>query len=111
MNDKDRVVVRKMLKYCEKVYRYVDNMTEQIFADREETQDACALCILQIGELSKSVSEETKKSYDQISWREMRDARNFMAHTYETVDIETLWYTVSVSIPQLKEQLNNILKD
>ena len=111
MNDKDKVVVRKMLKYCEKVYRYINNMTEQDFADKEETQDACALCILQIGELSKSVSEEMKRSYSQISWREMRDARNFMAHTYETVNIETLWYTASKSIPQLKEQLNDILKD
>ena len=109
MSGKDKAIISKMLKYCATISRHTKDMKRQDFEDDEKTQHACALCIIQIGELSKKLSNETKTKHSHISWRDAQDARNFFAHEYEEVNLKTFWATVSESIPQLQKQLGDIV--
>ncbi|MBQ6807468.1 MAG: hypothetical protein IJO97_08565 [Lachnospiraceae bacterium] len=62
MKNKDIIVLKKILEYCNQVSEacnMFDNDYDK-FVNISVFQNACCMCILQIGELCKVVSEELK---------------------------------------------------
>ena len=41
----------------------------------------------------------------EIAWRSMRGMRNRIAHGYHDIDMEIVWETVTMVLPELAEQL------
>jgi uncharacterized protein with HEPN domain len=46
----------------------------------------------------------------RLPWPEMRGMRNRMIHNYFDVNIDVLWGTVRDDLPQLKKQIDALLK-
>ena len=46
-----------------------------------------------------------------IPWRIIKDTRNFYVHSYGTIDIPSVWDTLSNDIPALKAACEDILKN
>ena len=67
------------------------------------------MCVLQIGELTKRLTNEFKAEHSEIIWHEIKGLRNVYVHEYEKVDFEQAWKTLKQSIPELKAQLEEIL--
>jgi len=111
MKDKDKVILQKMIVYCEEIGSFTKDLTLEGFSGNIIINRATTQTIQNIGELSKKLSEDLRERNKQIPWKPIRDARNFIAHEYEGINWEDIWDIVNVSIPQLKKQLNNILKD
>ena len=65
-------------------------------------QDACCMCVIQIGELVGELSEDTKALNPSIPWRIIKDTRNFYVHAYGAIDLESVWETLVHDIPALK---------
>ena len=65
--------------------------------------NAVSLCILQIGELVGTLSEEFRASHPDVPWREIKLMRNIVAHRYGTIDHAITWDVVVNDIPVLKE--------
>lgn len=63
-----------------------------------------------IGEASYNISEDTKSKFPSIPWRIMKDMRNFLIHQYFGVDNKTIWDTVKNDLPELKKQIEMVLK-
>lgn len=110
-NDNDRVVLERMIKYCEDVEillerfdRSFDSYTSDI-----SFQYSCNMCIIQIGELVGRLSEEFIDANNNIPWYAIKAMRNLHAHDYENVDLEIVWNTLTVEIPNLKSQLEQFL--
>lgn len=72
-------------------------------------QDACCMCIVQIGELVGQLSEETKKQNPLVPWRAIKDTRNFYVHAYGAIDVPSVWETLQQDIPMLKSSCEAIL--
>ena len=72
-------------------------------------QDACCMCVVQIGELAGLLSEETKHKNRAIPWRIIKDTRNFYVHAYGAIDIPSVWDTLNEDIPALKSACEEIL--
>ncbi len=72
-------------------------------------QDACCMCVVQIGELVNQLSEETKQRNPGIPWRVIKDTRNFYVHAYGSIDLPSVWATLTTDIPVLKESCTQIL--
>ena len=66
------------------------------------------MCIVQIGEYVSRLSDEFKQQYDNIPWRKIKGMRNFAAPQYEHFEFEVLWHTITVELPQLKDNLLNL---
>ena len=64
-----------------------------------------------IGEASKNVSENIKKKYNKIPWREISGTRDKMIHHYFGVDLNIVWDIIKVNIPELKKQIQKIKED
>lgn len=74
-------------------------------------QNAIALCMLQIGELTTHLTAEFKQQYTEIQWNQIKALRNVVAHDYGKIDTEILWETLQEDIPVLKEYCKTILDE
>ncbi|MCM1143318.1 MAG: DUF86 domain-containing protein [Lachnoclostridium sp.] len=81
------------------------------FLADEKLKRAISMTILNIGELVKNITEETRKEYSQIPWKAIAGMRDITAHRYQTLRMEDVYYTVQKDLPPLKAQLSNILEN
>ncbi len=97
--------------YCDRIAenlaRYQNSY--ESFESDALLQDACCMCIIQIGELAGQLSEEIKNQNPSVPWRTIKDTRNFYVHAYGSIDIPSVWETLQQDIPMLKESCEKIL--
>lgn len=110
MNDRDREVIRKMMKYCVDIEYLMTkyDSDKHIFKTDISFQYACNMCIIQIGELVSRLSDEFLGQYKQIPWHAIKAMRNLHAHDYDRVDLDIVWNTLREDIPVLYKQLEDM---
>lgn len=109
MKSKDRIILQKIIGYIDDIEKYVDKLEAKDFLDDKKTITACAFTVSQIGELVKEITDETMEKYINIPWKSIRGMRNRIIHDYENVDLSVLWGTIKESLPQLKNDLKDII--
>ena len=67
------------------------------------------MCVVQIGELVALLSDNAKAENKSIPWRVIKDTRNFYVHAYGSVDLESVWATITEDIPALQLACENML--
>lgn len=111
MKNKDTIILRKILEYCRQVGEactMFGNDYEQ-FRSNSVFQNACCMCILQIGELCKLVSDRLRSEHKEIPWKEWCGIRDIFAHQYSNLDIQSAWETIQEDLPYLQEHVCSIL--
>lgn len=94
------------MKYCEQINEASSqfNSSKKHFEENSVYRNAVAMCVMQIGELVKHLSDEYKAhTAEEIPWHQIQGLRNVVAHEYGIIDIESLWETITDDIPQLYE--------
>jgi len=61
-----------------------------------------------IGEAAVKVSQETRDQLSQIEWDKIIRMRNILVHVYYKINLNILWDTVEINLPQLIEELEKI---
>jgi uncharacterized protein with HEPN domain len=61
-----------------------------------------------IGEAARRISPETQASLPEIPWPKIIGMRNRLIHEYDAVDIETIWDTIHMALPDLISVLKAI---
>ena len=104
VSERDRSILKHIVSYCEDIEEAVSRFGRGIetFAGDKHYRNACAMCILQIGELGGHLSSEFRTSHPQMPWNEIRGMRNVMAHAYGSISIQTTWEAIEQDIPALK---------
>lgn len=74
-------------------------------------QDAVFRNLEIIGEAAYKVSDETKESNHEIEWRKIEGLRHKLVHDYYKIDLEIVWETKSKSLPQLKIDIEKMLRE
>ena len=112
MRPSDRVILQKMIAYCDDILDMVAQFGDSFDAYRRQKpyQYATAMCILQIGELVNRLSEEAMAETVQVPWRLIRAMRNVFAHNYDRAEPALMWQTLTEDIPVLKRQLQAALE-
>lgn len=67
------------------------------------------MVIVDIGESVNRLSDEFKAEHDSIPWIDIVDMRNIFAHNYVGVNFRQLWYTLEEDIPELKENIKELI--
>ena len=106
MNSRDAEMLERIVTYASEIeeaqHRFGRSM--DVFLNDHVYQNACCMCILQIGEAANKLSEEAKAAVPDIPWHSVRGMRNVLAHDYGTVDPVSLWQTIEQDIPTLKQR-------
>lgn len=112
-SERDCSILKHIIAYCcdiEEAVERFGNSFESFSADKAY-RNACAMCILQIGELGGHLSQEFRAAHTQMPWREIKGMRNVMAHAYGSLNIEATWEAITEDIPALKAFCTTVLAE
>ena len=115
MNHRDRTICEKIIGYCDEIdstNEAFKNDKGVFYSDKDGFiyRNALAMPTLQIGELSKNLSEEFTKKYPGVPWSPIKGMRDKLAHHYGKLDKDMLWETTHGETGELREYLKSILK-
>ena len=112
MKNKDIIILKKILDYCSQLDEACDMFDNDYnnFLSNSVFQNACCMCILQIGELCKVISEELRMQEKVVPWKEWCGIRDIFEHQYSNLDCQSAWETIQHDLPELKTEIARILK-
>jgi uncharacterized protein with HEPN domain len=96
-----RDAVRQSLEFTE-------GMDKDMFLADKRTQQAVILNLVILGEAATKLMDrhpEIVEAHPEIEWRAMRGMRNRIAHGYYDINLEVVWETVAMALPDLAERL------
>ena len=112
-SERDRSILEHIVSYCCDIEDAVNRFGNHFpsFSTDKAYRNACAMCILQIGELGGHLSQEFRSSHPQMPWNEIKGMRNVMAHAYGSLSVQTTWETIEHDIPALKKFCTAVLHE
>lgn len=110
-SERDQSILVHIISYCRDIEDTVQRFggSLEAFSNDKAYRNACAMCILQIGELGGHLSQEFRSSHPQMPWSEIKGMRNVMAHAYGSISIQTTWEAIEQDIPALKDFCISVL--
>ena len=110
---RDRTCVEHILRYCEQVRGSLAEIQndQDRFLSSHTYQNAISMCILQIGELVKRLSDDFLQEYTYIPWSLIAKTRDNYAHHYGTVDFEMVWTTAVDDLPAVEAFCRKYLEE
>lgn len=97
--------IKHIRDYCVEIEKTIQRYGKsfEIFDNDADYQRSISFSILQIGELSGSLSQEFRQSTaHQVQWGPMKGMRNLVAHNYGSMSRDIIWETATMDIPALK---------
>lgn len=112
IESRDLRILQHIVQYCDQVNETVElfGNSYDVFRSTNTYRNACCLCILQIGELVRSLTDNFKSEHPSVPWKQIRGMRNIVAHAYGTVEDSVVWEIISVDLPDLREYCQKLLK-
>lgn len=90
--------------------RFVSSLSFAEFEADQRTVYATLRALEIVSEASRHLPEAMRKRHPQIAWKNIRDAGNLYRHEYLKVSCETVWETVTESLPPLREVIVDELR-
>lgn len=105
-----RLYLKDILAAMESIEAFVAGMDLDAFRADDKTASAVVRKFEIIGEAAKGVPDEVRRSYPQVPWKEMAGMRDRPIHVYFGVDYQLVWMTIKERLPQVKPQIQEILR-
>lgn len=103
-----------ILEAIERIDHYIENMDEVAFLSDSKTQDAVIRNFEIIGEASRNIGRyhaQFAAEHDYLPLGFAYEMRNALAHGYFKVDLQIVWKTIHVRLPQLHQQIRPLLDE
>ena len=110
MKKSDDVYRRQIVDAVAKIERFVADLDRDAFLASEVVQSAVIMQLAVIGELSKRLSDEFKKSVS-LPWKQIAGFRDRAVHDYYQLDLEYVWLTIQDDLPLLRNALERPLTE
>ena len=109
MQHRDEIIIKKVISEIEIGLEILGDTGLEEFLSDEKLKRALGMTVINIGELVKNVTEDTRKEYSRIPWKAVAGMRDITAHKYQTLRMEDVYTTVKEDFVVLKEQLKEII--
>ncbi|MBU0704183.1 MAG: DUF86 domain-containing protein [Chloroflexi bacterium] len=107
--DEDIVRLRHMLDAVRKAMEFAQGRSRADL-DTDEMLNLALIRLLEVlGEAAKSVSSGCRQSYPEIPWKQIAGTRDRLIHGYFDVDMDIVWEIVTVDLPSLVVELEQII--
>lgn len=104
------IFLKHILESIELLEKYIKDITEEQFLQSTEKQDLAIRRLEIIGEAVRNLPEEFRMEHKDMEWNKAMATRNILIHHYFGIDLEIVWDTVTISIPEFKEQIKKLLE-
>lgn len=106
-----QIYIQDMLECINNIEEDTSGLTTEDFAQKRIVQQAVVRNIEIIGEATQKLPSEFKNHYPTIPWRKIVAMRNKVIHEYFGLKIDVIWRTIQNDLPELKKELEQVLKD
>ncbi|GER81258.1 MAG: DUF86 domain-containing protein [Chloroflexota bacterium] len=106
----DRERLLDILEAIERIEKYAEEGRGAFEAD-ELIQTWVVHHITIIGEACRSLPAEFQARYSNVPWADIVGMRNILVHHYFGIDTDAVWGVVEHDIPELKMNIQEILKN
>ena len=97
----DNYYVEKILKDLNFIEEHMSGVLKDEMKRNEILLDSMMFRLIQVCENTKKLSEDYKLSRTDIPWRDILGLRNRVVHDYGNVDLEIVYSTLTVDVPEL----------
>lgn len=111
MNTRDYQIINKLLQEVDVIEDLIEGFDLEKFIEDERTKRAVCMTLINIGELTKYLTEDFKRANSSVPWRAIAGMRDITAHKYQTLKMGDVWITLVDDIPNVKIQLVDMLKN
>lgn len=108
--ENDRIRLCHALEAAQKTQQFAQVHTRASLARDEGLQLILARLLEILGEATGSVSLECRSRYPDLPWSSMKAMRNWLAHAYFDINLDTHWNVVQNHIVPLIDHLEAILE-
>lgn len=93
------------------VLRHTNSIGKSTFLTDETLTRAVVRSLEIIGEASKKLPPDFRKSHPQVEWKKIAGTRDILIHDYFGIDWDIVWDIVSNKLPELLFQIDQIIKE
>ena len=93
--------LRDALEAMQKAGEFAEGMEYPAFVQDDKTSFAVVRALEITGEAAKFVPDDVRARFPDVPWRDMAGMRDVLIHAYFGVDLEVVWRTVTVRIPEV----------
>ncbi|MDU9376622.1 hypothetical protein McpSp1_12450 [Methanocorpusculaceae archaeon Sp1] len=111
MTKHDAVYLQDILQEIAIISQLTEKITMDEFLENIHYQRALERSLEIIGEAAKKISKSFCDQYPEVQWKGMAGLRDVLIHKYDVVDTLQVWNVVTVKIPILHDQLEQILSN
>lgn len=83
-------------------------MTFAQFKKNELVIDAVVRNLEIIGEACNAIPKKIQNANPQIPWKQIIGLRNILIHQYFGIDINAVWQTIEIYLPELEKKLKEL---
>lgn len=105
----DEAVLLDISGAAARIRNFIADLTQEDFLEDIKTQSAVLHQLLVLGEATKRLSDEFRTENPGIQWRLMAGMRDILIHAYDTVDLDEVWKTATMDIPELLSTIQPLL--
>lgn len=106
----DKELLYDINEAIKRINEYIGNMDYESFLIDHKTQDAIIRNLEIIGEAVKNISDDSKREYTNIQWKDIAGLRDKLIHFYFGINWDIVWSVVKDKLPVLKETVNEIIE-
>jgi uncharacterized protein with HEPN domain len=106
----DSIYLEHIEQNLKRIILYASGITKEEFLENIQLQDACIRQIEIMGEATKRISEPFKEKHLEVPWKDMAGMRDKLIHDYIDVDLNIVYQTVAVDIPNLLPIIETMLR-
>ena len=97
----DALFLGHMLTAMDRIAELVERTEPKAFAGDWVLQDAVMRELEVLGEAAGRVSSDFVKAHHEIPWPEITGLRHKLIHDYFEVDLDIVWRTATVDVPEV----------
>lgn len=86
------------------------DITKDDFLNDETLKRAVVRSLEIIGEAAKKIPADFKMKWNNVKWKEMAGMRDRLIHDYMGVNYSIVWDVIKNKIPELCEQIINVIE-
>lgn len=97
----DEIIVLDIVRAARLAIEFKQGMDKDEFLADIKTQSAVLHQLMVMGEAVKRLSMDYRDEHAHIPWKVIAGMRDVLIHGYDIVDLNEVWKTVDVDVPQV----------
>jgi uncharacterized protein with HEPN domain len=103
--------IKDMIDSAERIQQKTQNITKYDLENDDTLRLAIERLFEILGEAANRLPKDLQEKYMTIPWGDIIGMRNIIIHAYDKIDIDIVWNAVQLRLPELKENLTQMLSE